>query len=155
MAGMFIPTTWPIPEDQEELGIRLYQYLNNISMAINLKDTGFYVLTEFANGQNFFPNPTLAPGDANYLVYRPGNRIAINFGALPNTATKSVAHGISITTSTSFTRIYATASNPVGLLYFPIPSIWISVDATNVNITTTANMTAYTICYVILEYLQQ
>lgn len=155
-AGLFIPTTMMIPDDNEEMRVRLYQYLNTIALATNAKDTGYYTLEEFLCGQTFFPNPTILPGEANYLIKRGAYRKVVDFGALPNTATKSVAHGITIFNTFSFTRIYATATNPVGLSFFPIPGNGcnITVDATNVNITTTANMTAYTRCIVVLEYLK-
>ena len=154
--GLFLPTTMMLPDDNEEMKIRLYQYLNNIAMATNLKDTASYSLEEFLCGQVFFPDPTILPGAANYLIKRGAYRKVVDFGQLPNTATKSVAHDITIFNTFSFTRIYATASNPVGLTFFPIPGNGcnITVDATNVNITTTANMTAYTKCYCILEYLK-
>jgi hypothetical protein len=88
--------------------------------------------------------------------------MTVNFGALPNTATKSVAHGITITTATTFTRIYATASDTSGSTYIPIPfssptlvsNIQITVDATNVNITTGSNRSNFNICYVVLEYIK-
>jgi len=166
--GLFLPTTniWDVlPDDADfitvdifkELLVRLQQNMGNTSKAVDLKDTGYYTQTEFVNGQSFFPDPTLAPDDANYLTYRQVYRKAIDFGTLPNNGTKSVAHGLAVTNAWSFTRIYATASNPTGLLYFPIPTTGttITVDATNVNITTTANMTAYTKCYCVLEFLKQ
>ncbi len=97
-------------------------------------------------------------------------RKVIAFGALPNAGTKSVAHGIDTLPQDlpnnyigfSFTRIYATATDPVNELYIPIPYasnvaanvIEINVDATNVNITTASNKTAYTITYVVLEYIK-
>lgn len=90
-------------------------------------------------------------------------RLVINFGALPNTATKSVAHGIVCTALTTFTRIYGTASNTTALTYIPLPyastpavanNIELSVDATNVNVRTAANYSAYDTTYIILEYLQ-
>lgn len=87
--------------------------------------------------------------------------MTINFGTLPNTGTKSVAHNIPITVGVTFTRIYATASDTAGSLYIPIPfvettgnEIQIDVDATNVNITTTSDRTNFTICYVVLEYIK-
>jgi hypothetical protein len=167
-SGLFIPTTniWDVlPQDAnsvtvdifKELLVRLHQNMNNISSTTNLKDSGYYVLEEFVNGQSFFPNPALTPADGNYLIPRQVFRKVINFGTLPNAGLKSVAHGITITSAFSFTRIYATASNPAGLIYFPIPGSGcdITVDSTNVNITTGANKTAFTQCYVVIEYLKQ
>lgn len=87
--------------------------------------------------------------------------MVVDFGALPNTGTKSVPHNITVTGSTIWTRYYATATYP-GSSGIPIPyasptlanNIEINVDATNVNITTGSDRTAYTTTYVILEYLQ-
>lgn len=165
--GLFLPTTniWDVlPEDAEsvtidmfkELLLRLHQNMNTTSNAVDLKVTGYYPLTEFVSGKSFFPDPTLDSTTPQSPVQRQCFIKVINFGTLPNSATKSVAHGLAINNTWSFTHIYATASNPTGLLYFPIPTMGttITVDVTNVNITTTANMTAYTKCYCVLEYLK-
>lgn len=146
----------------KELLVRLYQNVNNIATALNLKDSAYYDLNEFVNGQMFFPNPANSSATTAAPAYRNVYRLIVNFGALPNTATKSVAHGIPITSGYTFTRIYATASDTTGLTYIPIPyasptdanEVELNVDATNVNITTGSNRTNYNVCYVILEYLK-
>jgi hypothetical protein len=172
-SGLFIPTTnvWDVSPinnaaglspDLKELLVRLYQNINNISLAINLKDTGYYDQQQFVNGQKYFPNPALTSSSSQTPVYRPVTRKVINFGALPNAASKSVAHGLTVTADWSFTRIYGTATNP-STSFIPIPFasptlnqiIKLEVDATNVIITTAIDQTAYTICYVVLEYLTQ
>lgn len=173
--GAFIPTNyiWDIQQLQEmdikpelkELLVRLYQNINNIAFAVNISDKGFYELSEFVNGQLFFINPnnnsstTAAANPAQRQVLRK----VINFGALPNTAAKAVAHNINCTAATTFTRIYATASDTTGLAYVPIPyasaaavanNIELSVDGTNVTITTGSNRSNFNACYVVLEYIQ-
>lgn len=175
-SGAFVPTNylWDIqklesgPLNDEEfrlLLVRLYQNINNIALVLNMKETGMYNNTaQFVNSQVFFPNPALNSSTSQTPTFRQVYRTVINFGALPNAGTKTVPHGITCTTSTSFTRIYATATKPtVPFEYLPIPyssvtavadNIEIFVDATNVNIITAANYSAYTITYVILEYLQ-
>lgn len=171
--GALVPTTnvWDVSRLYEvdvqspefkELLVRLYQNVNNISNILNIKDSGYYPLTEFVNSQSFFPNPLLSSLTQQLPSQRQVFRKVINFGVLPNTALKSVAHGISITNTYSFTRIYACASDPVGFNYIPIPyaspvlvnNIEINVDAVNVNIITGSNRSAFTICYVILEYIK-
>jgi hypothetical protein len=157
-SGLFLPTTFPvIVEDPKELGVRLYQDIGFICRTINLKESGYYPQEEFITGQLFYPNPAVPLTDKNPETYRSSIRLTIDFGALPNNATKSVAHGINITNKYSFTKIMATASNPTALTFFPIgcKGTSIDVDATNVNITTTSNLTAYTIVIVILEFLNQ
>ena len=170
--GLFIPTTniWDVQLIQEvdvnsdqfkELLVRLYQNVNNIALAINLKDSGYYNTLEFVNSQLFFPNPALSSQTAQTPVYRQVYRKVINFGALPNTGAKSVDHNIAINPAFSFTRIYATATNP-STQFIPIPyasasgtdNIELSVSATQVTITTASNRSAFTTTYVILEWIQ-
>jgi hypothetical protein len=173
--GSFIPTTntWDVSdvyqanldEKLEKLLVRLYQNLNIMSLNVNLKDTGYYNTQPFVNGQLFFPLPGVNSANASGLVatYRQVFRKVINFGALPNAATKSVAHGIPFNAAFTTTRIYACSSDTTNLDYVPIPyasatndNIELNLDGTNVNITTnSASWVTFTITYVIIEYLTQ
>lgn len=171
--GTFIPTTnvWDVDQLQGidtnssqfvELFVRLYQNINNIANALNIKDTGIYNTFEITNGQQFFPNPSLNSSTSGYPIFRQVYRTVVNFGPLPNTGTASAPHHITVTPKTTFTRIYGVANNTTGNLYLPLPyaaqppsqNIDLYVDATNVNIVTGADETAFTITYVVLEYLQ-
>lgn len=176
--GMFIPTTniWDVGQIQEidvnskefkELLVRLYQNINNISLVLNKKDSAYYDVHEFVNGQLFFPNPSLNSGSDTRPSFRQVYRLVVNFGALPNAGVnpvKSVPHGLTINSGFTFTRIYATASDTTGLNYIPIPyasptlidNIQLDVDATNVTITTGAgtNRSNFNVCYVVMEFLK-
>lgn len=171
--GAFNPTTDVLDVSQlysidvnstefKELLVRLYLNVNRINILSNLKDTGYYDTNILVNSQQYFPNPALSSTTSTIPTFRPVYRKVINFGMLPNTRTKSVAHEIIVTAATSFTRIYATASDQTGFNYIPIPyasptpanNIELRVDATNVIITTGSNRSNFTVCYVVLEYLQ-
>lgn len=171
--GYFVPTTfsWEIEAAQDlnidpqlkELIVKLYQHINILSLALNAKDTGYYATEEFVNGQQFFPNPTLSSSTSRSPVQRQVFRKVIDFGALPNTATKSVAHGITMGAGFTLTRLYGAATNP-STSYIPLPfasptaladNIQLDMDATNINITTGKNQTAYTTCYVVIELIKQ
>lgn len=171
--GIFLPTTsvWDVNEIYstevtspafKELLVRLYQNLNNIAQALNVKDSAIYNTQEFVNGQLYFANPALSSTTSSVARMRQVVRKVINFGALPNTGTTAVAHGITVNSSTTFTRIYGTASDTAGSNYIPIPyasptlanNIELKADATNVTIITGSNRTAFTVCYVVLEYLK-
>lgn len=173
VVGSFVPTTnvWDVQQiyqiqsispELRELLVRLYQNLNLMATNVNLKDTGYYPLSEFVNSQLFFPDPTLSSQTSTFPAYRQIFRIVVNFGALPNAGTKSVAHGIAIDTATTFTRIYGCASDTTGLTYIPLPyasasgidNIELNVDVTDVNITTASDRTNYNVTYVILEYIK-
>lgn len=171
--GAFVPTTniWDPSEiystevtspEFKELLVRLYQNLNNMSLSLNIRDAGYYDRTEFVCGQLYFPNPALSSASAKAPAYRQVFRKVINFGTLPNTATTSVAHGLTITSGFTFTRIYGCATDP-STSFIPIPfaaptdseNIKIDVDTTNINITTGSDRTGYTVCYVVLEYIKE
>jgi hypothetical protein len=170
--GLFVPTTniYEIEQIQEEgfdkeriknILVHLYQDMCNVAIALNLKDSAYYPLEEFMNGQVYFPNgQTINPNYAGRQVFRK----IINFGSLPNATTIAIPHNIQVFNSFSFTRIYGTATNPITMQYIPLPyssassvanNIELKVDSTNVYITTGANQSAYTITYVILEYLKE
>lgn len=169
--GLFVPTTQlidiifddeSIPQNMKQVVIRIDQAFNDYAQAINLKDTGMYNLQEFVTGQVFFPNPALSSSTAQSPVLRQVFRSVVNFGALPNTATKSVAHGLTVTTQTTWVCLYATATDPIALTGLDINYsdaagniITLTVDAVNVNIETNFNATAYTRCMVVLEFLKQ
>lgn len=172
LTGLYIPTTnvWDVDQiyqidigspEFKELLVRLYQNINNMSLALNLKDSGFYDTAIFVNGQLFFPNPSLTSATDTAPDYRQVLRKTINFGALPNAGSKSVAHGITVTDVTTFTRIYATASDTTGHNYISIPyasptlanNIELRVDGTNVTIITGSDRTSFNVCYVIVEYI--
>lgn len=131
--------------------VDLLQTVNNIALVVNVKESGYFYLTQdnqpFTTGAVYFP----ASGSN---VGRNVSRKVINFGALPNSGTTSVAHGITFDSQLIATRIYGAATNP-GNGFVPVPNVEIkvTVDTTNINIITTANYSAYTVCYMIIEYL--
>lgn len=167
--GLFVPSTnvWDVQSLQEnkdvspalkEVLVRLYQNINSIELALNLKDSGYYQNYEFLNGQQFFSDSANTD-----ITGRQVFRTVVVFGALPNATSKVVPHGIGFTNGCSATRIYGSSTNNIGMNYIPLPyasptlnkNIELSIDATNVTITTGIDMTAYTITYVIVEYVKQ
>ncbi len=173
--GEYVPTTeiWQVIADLsstdpksdqfKELIVRLALIVNRINLAVNTKETSIYDNSrEFVTSGQYFPNPTFFSGTAQAPDPRTIYRTVINFGALPNAATKSVPHNITCTAATSFTRIYGAATDP-STSYIPLPfvsatdvahNIEVNVDTTNVNVVTGANYSAYTTTYIVLEYLQ-
>lgn len=160
-SGLYIPTTqiWDQgadSQDPKEMVVRLHQNLNSIATAVNLKDSGYYNTMPFVTGQQFFPNPALNEMTAATPDFRPTYRLVVNFGPYVG-VTKSVPHGLTITATTTFTRIYGTGNNnssgnPALWTFVPLPNPNnnITVTETNVTITGAGN---YNIVYVILEYM--
>ena len=169
LTGSYTPTTHQLDPSEvfqtevnsdefKQLIVNLYQFGNLLSTILNTKDSAYYMTQEFITGQQFF-NPISNNPNDNRMSFRK----VINFGAL-GVATKSVAHGITVSATTIFTRIYGVASKTtVTRSYLPLPyasstavnnNIELSVDATNVTISNGIDRSAYDQCYVVLEYLQ-
>lgn len=168
--GAFVPNTFmsdaseifniDINSDSfKDMFVRLYQNLNLIQQTLNIKDSAYYDTNEFVNGQSFFAGANASSFGSQAVNRRQVFRKIINFGALPNTAAKSVAHEIPITSGYTFTRIYGASSDTTNKAFTPLPNastdINLRVDATNVIITTGGNFASYDTTYVILEYLKQ
>jgi len=153
--GNYASENYVIPDDPKQLQDFLKRTLEEHSRLINRKDTAQYEAIEVQNNQTF---PGTNPQTKN-LIYRK----IISTGALPNAGTSSIAHGITgINNNWYFTRIYGTAVEPAGAglrpFYIPMPNagptyqVQLMVDTTNINITTVANLSAFTSSFVILEY---
>lgn len=161
--GAFVTTTQLWGRTTDERLVQLHSYATNIALALNLRDSGYYIQEEFVNGQLFFPRTTALASRSSQPLYRQAFRKVINFGALPNAATKTIVHDIAINNDFVFTRIYGTANNPTGNVYLPLPyssttlneNIKLYIDRTNITITTGIDYSAYTTTYVIVEYLKQ
>lgn len=177
--GLYIDTTQIWDEyqqaaqgslDTRELFLRLYQNINKIAIALNLKDSGLYSQTEFVNGQLWCPINeitnfvgTVGSNDSQVNAEpRQVYRKIVFCGALLNAAAKTIPHGIVITDTTRFVRIYGAANTintAVAKLYKPIPCTGVDpidllVDETNITLTTTTNLTAFNEVWVVLEYLK-
>lgn len=173
--GAFTPTTnvWDIGEIQninvnspefKEFLVRMYQNINLMNLVLNVADKGIYDTQEFLNGQQWFPNPATNSSTANSPQYRSPLRKVINMGALLNAGTTSQLHGITVTNTLRWTRIYGVATAP-GAAHpafngIPLPYVSttgsiveLNVTSTTVNVITNDDKTAFTECYVVLEYL--
>lgn len=162
----FLPENFIFPEDNdEEYDVKLRQYLNNIASAVNTKDSGLYTNEEVITGQKFLP--TFGTTTSSSLNYRDVYRKVVDFGALPNTATKNVAHGIATTQDFSIVKLCAVATRPgattittaLNIPYFnlavPGDNIQLQMDATNISIITiTGNFVTFTRCFVVIEYIK-
>lgn len=117
-------------------------------------------ITIDGSGNAYVPKPVNYSTDEEdtLLLWVDGKKIyrkVIDIGALPNSTTKQVAHGITYDTIVSLKGICSDSDNT----YLPLPAvatasqyaIELSVDNTNVVITTAQNRSAFS-GYVILEY---
>lgn len=167
--GPSLPTTfvWELSVIQtlnidsafKDLLLKLYQNISEMTDAINDKANGEYnVQLSTTNKQLFSSNP------ANVSQLRPGIATVVVFPAGPNAGSVTQPHGINCTTTTTFFIIQGAASKTTAAFsYLPLPfvssvdvahNIQVTLDATNVTLTSGSNYSAYS-CIIILEFLLQ
>jgi len=145
--GNFLPENYTVPINEYERNEFLKRNFENFARFINRKVTGQIETVETQNNKTL---PGATPQNKNFIY-----SLLVVTGGLPNTATSTIAHGIAgINNNWNFFNLYGSAFNPVATRWISMPNhnIGIEVDNTNVYITTTANLTAYTTSLVILEF---
>lgn len=156
----FLPPNIIIPDDWNEAKLILTDYLIKAAEAINARELAQYQDANVTGGNNISETITgqawFTTGDANKFRY--GSRTVVNMGALANAGPTTQPHGIDVTANTVFTHIYGVANNP-GVLSHPLPNggavaVSVAVNATDVIVTTTTDLTAFTECYVVLEWVE-
>lgn len=155
----YLPQSHTIPEDWENGRAYFVEHFKKIVNNLNVKEIGYYLDEEVLTGKQFIPSST-----TNYDTSTPFRnvfRMVVNFGQLPNNTTKSVAHNITVNSNFTLVSIYGGATNPSNFNCLPLPfvsagasgQIELYMDATNINITTTSDRTAWTTCFIVCEYL--
>ena len=155
----YVPVYDDVPEKWEEGRQFLVEHLKRISNAVNVRTIGWLLDEELLSGQSFIPGVA----QPNPQIFRSVLRKVIDFGPLPNTGLKSVPHGIQFNANFTLIHMWASATDPVNLIAFPIPyagagghdAVALYMDATNINIITETNRSTYTRCFVVMEYIQE
>jgi len=160
----FLPETFIIPEDSKEKDLKIRQYLNDIAISTNSKDSGVYEGEEVVTGQRFIP--IFSTDAAENATYRDVFRKVIDFGPLPSSGIKNIAHDISTDEDYSFVKIYGCATAPgVSSITAAIPlpfintttpgdSVQLNISETSIIITTTtANYSSFTRSFIVVEYI--
>lgn len=160
----YLPVYDAIPKTWEEARPFIVEQLKKISDAVNIREIGWFLDEELLSGKAFIPGSNdVLDGDTS-VRYRTMLRKVIDFGPLPAAGVKSVPHGIVFDNNFTLIQIWASATDPIGLICFPIPyadpnvlanAVLLTMDAVNVNIGVGINRTNYTRCFVIIEYTQE
>lgn len=159
----YVPVYDVVPEKWEDARIFLVEQLKRLAYAVNIREIGWFLDIELLSGKAFIPGANDLTGGTSQQ-FRQVLRKVINFGALPNTAIKSVPHGILFDSSFTLVFMGAYATDPVNLTARPIPfatpvalnqNISMYMDATKVYIQTGIDYSSNTRCFVTIEYMQE
>jgi len=138
-----------IPEKWEEARNFFNWYLTQTTNFLNSKSIGIYSNQIIPSGKQIYVS------SQSYDVLR----TTVVFGSLPNAATKSMAHNLSVNSSFRILNLYLAANNTTDLKYFCLQyysiapgDIVLSMDATNVIVTTASDYSSYNQCLVVIEF---
>lgn len=145
-----LPISIEMPEDEKGYRTTMNDLYQRIASSLNSKEGGLYLPQEKTTGQQYFDstNP-----QKNKNVYR----MVVDFGALPNNGVKTVAHNIQgWDQNYRLTRAYGATTDPNAVISCAIPnaSIQLDINSTNVIVTTTSDLSAFTDTTITIEYLK-
>lgn len=153
-----------VPEKWEDARPMLVEILRRLTSSSNAKEIGSFLNMQLLTGRQFIPgtniNPNLQPNE-----YRDVFRMVIDFGALPNAGTKSVAHNITAVPDFSvFTlvNLYLSATDAIAFTSFSLQywsvapgDIVLSLTSTNIVVTTASDYSNFTRSFCVIEYMLQ
>lgn len=159
----YVPVYDVIPESWEDARPFIVEQLKKITNSLNTKEIGFFLDQELLSGKAFIPGVNQLADGGSSQQFRTILRKVVDFGTLPNNATKTVAHEIMFDNNFTLIALWAAATDPTNFISFQIPfvaqtvttSIALLMDATNFIITTHDDKTSFTRCFVICEYIQE
>jgi len=142
-----LPISVDFSEDPKDLRFDLSDTYQGIASAVNSKIGGLYVPEEKVNSEQYF-DPSNPQKMKN--VYR----MVVDFGALPNTTSKSVNHNISWNSGTRLTASWGASTDPTAIQSVPVPNegIFLKINTTSVTITTTSDFSSFTETVIVIEY---
>ena len=141
---------------------QLTQAFNNMALVVNQKQTGFFDTVEFTTSQFWYP--VVDPTGVVPPTFRPGLRTVYPFAMQNGTIdpVQTIAHELTFSTSFMIVGMWGVANWPnneaINLPYTSIsgPSAFIEVEVntTDIVITTQFDYSAYTNCFICLDYVQ-
>lgn len=148
----YIPVYDTIPEKWEEAREILVEYLKKISNEINVREIGFYLDQELLSGKGFIPTTNMSGSNSSDSQQsRTIFRKVVDTGSLVAGA-QTIAHGITIDANFSLIDLWVAATNSGTLVSQIITDSNVTLDATNINITSPG---AFDRSWAILEYIYE
>lgn len=134
--------------------------VNDICMAINNKESGYYSTYEFLTGKQLYPDPAL-DGTTAEQPNRPGiYRKCFRYTTpLLNAGTTTIAHDLAMDTQWKVIDLWGTTFDSTAHQWLALPFAGVAADAidlyadfTNIYIKTQTDRTTCTFTNIVIEY---
>ncbi len=148
----YVPVYDTVPEKWEEARPFLVENLKKISNAVNIREIGFYLDEELLSGKQFIPTTAMSGSNSsNSQQFRTIFRKVINVSPLAPGA-NTFPHGITFDINFTLIDMWVAATNSTTFIAQVITNASVTMDATNINITSPG---AFDRAYCICEYMEE
>ena len=146
----YIPVYDVVPEEWPQARQFLVEHLKKITTGVNNREVGTFYDVEVLSGKRFIPAD-------NSQEPRSVLRKVIDVGTLANSGTTTEPHGLTVDANFTLVAMWGGTTDPVAFTAASMPNqdINLSLDSSNIIVTTTSDYSAYTRSYVIIEFLQE
>lgn len=145
----FVPVYDAIPDDWPNARQFLVEHLKKISNAVNIREIGWLLDEELLSGKAFIPGVTI-PGN-NPGQFRQVLRKVIDVSPLV-AGVNVFAHGIVFDVNFTLIDMWVAATNSVTFTAINLTDSNVTMDATNLNITSPG---AFDRAFAFVEYIQE
>lgn len=139
----YLPVYDTIPEKWEQSRPFFVEVLKKIALSVNEKEIGFVINEQNLTGKQFVPSATMPQ------QFRSIFRKAFDLGAL-NVGANSFPHGITFDSQFTLIDLWVSGTNSVAFTAMTLVGPEVTMDATNINITSPA---AFDRSIAVIEYL--
>lgn len=139
----YVPVYDAVPEEWNKARPFFVEHLKKISEGINNREIGFFLDEQLLSGKQFISTST------NRNEFRSIFRKVVSCGSL-TVGVNNIAHGINFNANFTLIDLWVAATNSTGLTAQVITDNKVTMDSTNINITSSA---AYDRSFAVVEYL--
>lgn len=147
----YVPVYDAVPEKWEDARPFIVEQLKKVSNAINIREIGWYLDEELLSGKAFIPGVLNDQASQTSQNYRSILRKIVDVSPLAIGA-NIFPHGITFDANLTNIQFWVGATNSTTLIAYTFVSPEVTVDATNINITSPL---AFDRAYFIFEYMQE
>lgn len=145
----YVPVYDTVPEKWEDARQFLVEHLKKISNAVNIREIGWFLDEELLSGKQFIPSSTNVTGEMQQV--RSVLRKVIDVSPLVAGA-NVFAHDIVVDANFTLTDLWVAATNSATPIAQVITDSNVTIDATNINITSPG---AFDRAFCTCEYMQE
>lgn len=148
----FVPVYDAVPDKWEEARPFFVEQLKRLSLAINIREIGFYLDEELLSGKAFIPGSETLNNVGTSQTFRTILRKVVDVGPLVAGANAGVAHGITFDDNFTLIDLWVAGTNSTAFTARNISGNDVIMDASDITITSPQ---AFDRAYAVIEYIQE